>query len=117
MSAVKIKRLSNPRPKGIVIIPDGQQDAYKIYFLIDQVEQALILAGAKPNEDYKFMDLLNVAIKLKTNDELVGSLAGIEIRLSQLGTGNAFTDMGAIELLSLSVKEGFSALASAVENA
>lgn len=110
------KRLSKPRPKGMVIIPTGQNTAYDLYFTIDQLETALELAGAKPGQDYQFVDLLNGAIKLHGQDALAHEIAGITNALRDLGTGNAATDMGAIELLSLSIKEGFAGLSSAVEN-
>ncbi len=109
------KRLSKPQPKGFVIVPTGQEISYDLFYMLGQVENALELAGAKPGEDYKFLDLLSGAIELNKQQESTKALNRIASALQSLGVGNAATSMGAIELLSLSVKEGLSGLISAIE--
>lgn len=47
-------------------------------------------------------------------EELTAALKSISYALHQLGTGNAATQMGAIEVLAVSIKEGCADIADAI---
>ena len=49
-------------------------------------------------------------------EELTAALKSISYALHQLGTGNAATQMGAIEALAVSIKEGCADIADAIRS-
>ncbi len=59
---------------------------------------------------------LQSAELLKTIDKMAQAHESLAIHLKYLGTGDAGTTMGAVEFLAVSIKEGCSEVASALNN-
>lgn len=107
------KRLSKPRHKGMTIVEDGDVLVYDLFHKISEVEEALLLAGAKPGTDYTFMDLVRTATDLYKGAELTAALNKISKALFDLGFGG--TDRpGAIEGHTMHMDKAMQGISSAI---
>jgi hypothetical protein len=79
---------------------------------VGSTADALMEVLVSPNEHDSNLEAANVVDGLFA---IARGLDRIATSIDNLGTGNASTPLGAIELLSKEVKDGFSSLSSAVE--
>ena len=78
----------------------------------DKVAEAILNTLISPNEADSNLENANVVDGLFA---IARSLSRVAKALERLGTNDASTPMGAIELLSLEVKNGFEKLANSQE--
>lgn len=109
------RRLTPPSPRGLIVIADGPKGrAQSLQMELSELEDALLLAGATPGNDYSFKDLMDWALRSKADAAHAEALGSIARALRDLGNGTSAAPFGAIEGLGIVLRDGLRQIADAV---
>lgn len=112
-------RLTPKTETGLMIVDASTVDGRATWLAhrASMIEDALIKIGAAPGIDYTYKDLMQWALSLEEPTPVSQAIIAAAKAIQNLGTGDAATRMGAIELLSMELKNGLELIAQAIEQA
>ena len=92
----------------------GVGNGYDIYLKLQDLEDAIDFC--KGSTAIPFATLLELAVKLESANQIADALQSISSNIKCLGMGNAATDIGAIEGLSMKIVEAAEIISGGLES-